>query len=435
MKAKKFVLAAGVGGLLSVGAVGLGVASAQDAAGEAAALTEYEENTISVVEQYGPSVVSISVTAQAQVIPGTDTQIPEDLAPFLDQVPGLRDFLEQQQGQGQQQLPPQQGSGSGFVIDDAGRMVTNFHVVQGALQENTVELTEGSSVTVTFPGSEDEFPVSVVGVNELYDFALLELENPDDLPEDANPIPIANSDEVQVGQKTIAIGNPFGLDSTVSAGIVSAISRYAPSIGRVEVPYVQTDAAINPGNSGGPLLNSQGEVIGINTSILAGGTGVGGQPGNIGIGFAVPSNLLQESLAELEEGGFVSVETRPRLGLRNLLDVAQLPDEVRNNLNLPEEGVIFQEVEAGSAAEAAGLRGPQFEINFQGSPIPAGGDVITAVDGEPVTTAGELQTAVLGREAGDTVTLTIIRDGQEQEVEVELAVVPQNAQGTDQEGN
>ena len=434
MKAKRLVWAAGVGGLLGVGVVGLGVASAQDAAGEAAALTEYEENTISVVEQYGPSVVSVSVTAQAQVIPGTDTQIPEDLAPFLDQVPGLRDFFEQQQSQ-PQQLPPQQGSGSGFVIDEAGRMVTNFHVVEAALQESSVDFTEGSSVTVTFPGSEDEFPVSVVGANELYDFALLELENPDDLPEDANPIPIADSDAVQVGQKTIAIGNPFGLDSTVSAGIVSAISRYAPSIGLVEVPYVQTDAAINPGNSGGPLLNSSGEVIGVNTSILAGGTGVGGQPGNIGIGFAVPSNLLQESLAELEEGGFVSVETRPRLGLRGLLDVSQLPDEVRNNLNLPEEGVIFQEVQAGSAAEAAGLRGPQFEITFQGNPLPAGGDVITAVDGEPVTTTGELQTAVLGREAGDTVTLTIVRDGQEQEVEVELSVVPEAAGGTEQEGN
>ena len=436
MKAKKFVLAAGVGGLLSVGAVGLGVASAQDAAGEAAALTEYEENTIGVVEQYGPSVVSINVTAQAQVIPGTNTQIPEDLAPFLDQVPGLRDFLEQQQGQSgeQLQIPPQQGSGSGFVIDEAGRMITNFHVVEAALQESSVDFTEGSSVTVTFPGSEDEFPVSVVGVNTLYDFALLELQNVDDLPEGVAPIPIANSDEVQVGQKTIAIGNPFGLNSTVSAGIVSAISRYAPSIGRVEVPYVQTDAAINPGNSGGPLLNSQGEVIGVNTSILAGGTGVGGQPGNIGIGFAVPSNLLQESLAQLEEGGFINLQSRARLGVQ-IGNVSDYPEAVRNNLNLPDEGIVIQTVESGSAAETAGLRGAQFDVNFQGTPIPAGGDVITAVNGEPVTTTGELQSAILSQSEGDAVTLTIVRDGQEQDVEVELAVVPQNAQGTDQEGN
>ncbi len=433
MKAKRLVLAAGVGGLLSVGAVGLGVASAQDEAGEAAALTEYEENTISVVERYGPSVVSISVTAQAQ---GVDSvQAPEGFEEYLDQFqlpPQLREFFEQQQGQ--QQLPPQQGSGSGFVIDEAGRMVTNFHVVEAALQESSVDFTEGSSVTVTFPGSEDEFPVNVVGVNTLYDFALLELQNADDLPEGVSPIPIANSDEVQVGQKTIAIGNPFGLDSTVSAGIVSAISRYAPSIGRVEVPYVQTDAAINPGNSGGPLLNSQGEVIGVNTSILAGGTGVGGQPGNIGIGFAVPSNLLQDNLAQLEEGGFVDLQSRARLGIQ-IGNVSDYPEAVRNNLNLPDEGIVIQTVEPGSAAEAAGLRGAQFDVNFQGTPIPAGGDVVTAVNGEPVATTGELQSAVLSQSEGDAVTLTIVRDGQEQDVEVELAVVPQNAQGTEQEGN
>ena len=315
-------------------------------------------------------------------------------------------------------------------------MVTNFHVVEAALQESSVDFTEGSSITVTFPGSEDEFPVSVVGVNTLYDLALLELQNVDDLPEGVSPIPIADSDEVQVGQKTIAIGNPFGLDSTVSAGIVSAISRYAPSIGLVEVPYVQTDAAINPGNSGGPLLNSQGELIGINTSILAGGqSAFGGQPGNIGIGFAVPSNLLQDNLAQLEEGGFVSSQTRARLGLEGLLEVSQLPDQVRNNLNLPDEGVLFQQVEPGSAAEEAGLRGPQFEVSFQGQALPAGGDVITAVDGEPISTVGELQNSVFSRSEGDTVTLTIIRDGQEQDVEVELSVVPQSAQGTEQEGN
>ena len=435
---KKLVLTAGLSSILGVGAFAVtqlpNLATAQNsggdtqASGDASGLTEYEQNTINVVEQYGPSVVSVSITAQA---PQDQTvQVPEEFEDFLDQVPGLRDFFEQQQGQGQQQqVPPQQGSGSGFVIDDAGRMITNYHVVRETLQEDSVNFTQGSSVTVTFPGSEEEFPVRVVGVNTLYDFALLELENPDDLPENVTPIPIADSEQVQVGQKVIAIGNPFGLDSTVSAGIVSAISRYAPSIGLVEVPYVQTDAAINPGNSGGPLLNSQGEVIGINTSILAGGGGAfGGQPGNIGIGFAVPSNLLQENLAQLEEGGFVSSENRARLGLKGLFDVSQLPEEVRSNLNLPEDGVLFGEVEPGSAAEKAGLQGPEFEVMFQGQPIPAGGDVITAVDGEPVTTAGELQRAVLSQGEGDTVTLTIMRNGEERQVDVTLSQVPQQNQ-------
>lgn len=432
---KKLGLVVGLSSVLGVSMIGVGalgvtqlpnLATAQNAT-EASALIEYEQNTIDVVEQYGPSVVSVSITAQAPQ-QNPNVQVPEGLEDFMDQVPGLRDFFDQQQEQqGQQQeLPPQQGSGSGFVIDDAGRMITNYHVVRETLKDDSVDFTQGSSVTVTFPGSEEEFSVRVVGVNTLYDFALLELENSDDLPENVVPIPIADSEQVQVGQKAIAIGNPFGLDSTVSSGIVSAISRFAPSIGRVEVPYVQTDAAINPGNSGGPLLNSQGEVIGINTSILAGGGGAfGSQPGNIGIGFAVPSNLLQESLAQLEEGGFDSVQSRARLGLGGLFEVSMLPEEVRNNLNLPDDGVLFQNVEQGSAAEKAGLQGPQFEIMYQDQPIPAGGDVITAVNGEPVTTTGQLQNAILSRGEGDTVTLTIVRDGEEQQVDVTLAVVPQ----------
>ena len=433
MKAKRLVWAAGIGGLLGVGVVGLGVASAQDAAGEAAALTEYEENTISVVEQYGPSVVSVSVTAQAQVIPGTDTQIPEDLAPFLDQVPGLRDFFEQQQSQ-PQQLPPQQGSGSGFVIDEAGRLLTNYHVVRAALQENSVELTEGSEITVTFPESDEELSVRVVGANDFYDLALLELENPDDLPENAQALSLADSEALQIGQKTVAIGNPFGFEFSVTAGVVSGVSRSLPGFGDVDVPLVQTDAAINPGNSGGPLLSSAGEVIGINTAIIPGQGGGLGQAGNIGIGFAVPSNIIEDNLTQLEAGGLTTLESRARLGI-GIGDVAAYPEAVRNNLNLPEEGVVVRSVEPGSAAEEAGLRGSQFEVNFQGTPIPAGGDVIIAVNGEPVATTGELQQAVLSRGEGDSVEITYLRDGQEQTVEVTLSVVPQNAQGTEQEGN
>ena len=435
MKIKQLALVASLSGVLGVGALGLsGLTNAQNSGGQTTSQTStqdtsgllsYEQNTIDVVNEYGPSVVSVNVTAQAQT---QNAQVPQGLRDYLDQLPPqLRDFFDQQMQQGspqQSQQPPQQAEGSGFVIDQNGRMITNFHVVRDTLRDNSVKYTQGSSITVTFPGSETEFPVNVVGVNTLYDIALIELQNPNDLPQNVKPIPIANSDDIQVGEKAIAIGNPFGLNSTVSAGIVSAVSRDAPSIGQVEVPYVQTDAAINPGNSGGPLLNSEGQVIGINTQILAGGGGGFGQAGNIGIGFAVPSNLLQQSLAQLEQGGVVSLDTKPRLGIV-IGTVSDYPESVRNNLNLPNQGIVVQEVQPGSAAARAGIQGSDFQVMYQGQPIPAGGDVITAVDGKPVTTTAELQNDILNRNKGETVTLTIVRGGQEQQVEVKLAQVPQ----------
>jgi serine protease Do len=450
----KLALAAGLSSVLGVGALGVtqlpSLATAQNAAAETIALTEYEQNTISVIEQYGPSVVSIEISAQVS-LPGSDdptAQVPEGLEDFLDQLPPqFREYFEQFQAPGgetpegempegiPEDLPPQQGSGSGFVIDDAGRIITNYHVVRAALQEGSVELTEGSEITVSFPDSDESYPVRVVGANDFYDLALLELVDPESEPESARPVPIADSDALQVGQKAIAIGNPFGFEFSVTTGVVSGVSRSLPGFGDVDVPLVQTDAAINPGNSGGPLLNSAGEVIGVNTAIVPGTGGGFGQAGNIGLGFAVPSNILRDTLPQLEQGGLTTLQSRARLGIQ-IGNVSDYPEAVRNNLNLPEEGVIVQEVEEGSPAQEAGLRGAQFEVMFQDTPIPAGGDVITAVNGEPVTTTGELQQAVLSRDEGDTVEITYLRDGEEQTTEVTLAVVPQQEQPTaPQEGN
>lgn len=268
--------------------------------------------------------------------------------------------------------------------------------------------------------------MSVVGVNTLYDLALLELQNPDNLPDDTAAIPIADSDELAIGQKTIAIGNPFGFESSVSTGIVSAISRDQQSIGQVNVPYIQTDAAINPGNSGGPLLNSQGELIGINTAIISGRTAFG-PTGSLGIGFAVPSNLLSENLAQLKEGGLVSLASRPRLGVA-VLSISALPDEVRNTLNLPEKGALIQQVEAGSAAAEAGLQAGDLEVLVGNGSILVGGDVITAINGQAVNDASDLQAAVLSQDEGSTVTLTVLRGGKPQQVDIKLAVVPEQAQ-------
>ena len=440
MNVKRIFVPFGVAALLGFGAFGV-VTSATAQNGQTGGQTEgqsaqtdggllqYEQNTVDVVRRVGPSVVAVNVTAQGQTVGPQDSpfgDIPEDQIP-----PQLRDFFRQFQDQQQQQPREQQGSGSGFVIDDAGRMITNYHVVRNALQEGSVNLTEGSSVTVTFPSNDEEYPARVVGANALYDLALLELEDPANLPSDAAPIAISDSDSLEVGQKTIAIGNPFGLEFTVTTGVVSAVSRNAPSVGDVNVPYVQTDAAINPGNSGGPLLDSDGQLIGINTQILSSGNGFTGTPGNIGIGFAVPSNLLQQNLAQLEEGGFVDLNSRARLGIQ-ITAISNLPEQVRNNLNLPEEGVIVQSVQPGSAAAQAGLQGSDtagFEVMVNGQPVAVGGDIITAVNGTPVEDAAQLQDEVLSQQEGDTVTLTILRDGQEQQVDVTLAVVPQNQGG------
>ena len=195
-----------------------------------------------------------------------------------------------------------------------------------------------------FSGSEDKFPVKVIGANASYDLALLELENSRNLPTNIVPIPIANSDEIKVGQKVIAIGNPFGLESTVTTGIVSAVGRDVPSIGRLNVPMIQTDAAINPGNSGGPLLDSNGELLGINTAIIP-SSGLSGQRGFLGIGFAVPSKRLSDNLDNLLSGGYSDVfSTRPRIGI-SIMDVRVYPKGVRESLKLPENGVVITGVE------------------------------------------------------------------------------------------
>jgi serine protease Do len=388
---------------------------------EVSAALEDERNTIDIVERYGPSVVAVNVEILGQRL-DPFSQLEEQLpAPF-------RDFFR---FPGQPQDTPQefrqQGSGSGFVVNEAGDIITNYHVVQQALEQGSSALREGSSITVTFPESDTRLAATVVGANALYDLALLRLENPDDLPESIQPIPIADSDAVRVGQKAIAIGNPFGFASTVTTGIVSGLGRSLPGVGTVNIPLIQTDAAINPGNSGGPLLNSRGELIGINTAIIP-GLSVSGERGNIGIGFAVPSNLLRDNLAELQQGGYADITSRPRLGVR-IADVGVFPQSVRDDLRLPESGVTVQAVEPGSAAERAGLRGGQYNVEVDGQQLPlrAGGDVILAVDGQRVRSSGELQDIILSKREGDTVELTVWRGGEELTLPVTLSVVGQAA--------
>ncbi len=392
-----------------------GPALAQEQEASDGGLLEYELNTIEVVERFGPSVVAIDVTIAGRTISSSET------LPF-DQLPDFfREFMPRFGGP--QQIPSRETAGSGFVIDDDGHIMTNFHVIAGALEEGSVTISEGSSVTVSFPGGPS-LPATVIGASSIYDLAVLQLQDPDDMPTDVEPIQLGDTDNLRPGQKAIAIGNPFGFESTVTLGIVSAVGRHFPYIGEVDFPLVQTDAPINPGNSGGPLLDSSGRLIGVNTAIIPTVSSTGDR-GNLGIGFAVPADIVASALPQLIEGGIQSIPTRPRLGV-TIQDVAMFPEQVREQLGLPDTGVGVLEVEPGGAGEEAGLQGSSFSITLRGvaSPIPVPGDVIVEANGEPIETSSQLQSLVVAHGDGDVVTLGIIRNGERIDVDVTLRVVP-----------
>jgi len=416
-KLKQAVLA-----LMLAVAVPLGSVQAQDEG-----LLEYEQNTVDIVRTYGPSVVAVDVVIAGRTVSGGGqfSPMPDFFREFLP--PQFQFPFQQPQ---EMQIPSRETAGSGFVVDADGHIMTNYHVIAGALEEGTVTVSEGSSVTVAFPGGES-LPVEVIGVSSIYDLALLRLADPSDLPESAVPIELGDTDSLRPGQKAIAIGNPFGFESTVTMGIVSAVGRHFPYIGEVEFPLVQTDAPINPGNSGGPLLDSSGRLIGVNTAIIPTVSATGDR-GNLGIGFAVPADIVASTLPDLRAGGVHSIPTRPRLGI-SIRDIDSFPAEVREQLGLPDEGVGVMEVEAGGAAEEAGLRNPSFSITLPGiqQPVPVPADVITAVNGEPVGSASQLQSRIVRLGEGDTVTLTVWRAGEELEIDVTLKVVPDSSEEAD----
>lgn len=375
------------------------------------ALLPDEQNTVDIVRQWGPSVVAVNVEVRGSRI----SQIP---LPF--QFPPFNDLMPQQQ--------VQQSTGSGFVVG-TNEIVTNYHVVKDALVDGGVDTAAGASIKVVFADVDEEYDATVVGADPDYDLALLHLVDDSKMPQGALPLELADSSAVMVGQKVIAIGNPFGLQSSVSQGIVSAIGRELPSIGQIEIPMVQTDAAINPGNSGGPLLDSAGRLVGVNTMIVPGMTS-DGSAGNIGIGFAVPSQLLTEALPLMREGGLVgeyaqnlAVANGPRIGI-SIVALASFPSEARKALNLPDHGLMVVQVEPNGPAAAAGLQGPTYQANIGGQSYPAGGDVILEANGTKLDAGSDIQKLLVGAKAGDVMTLTVWNQGTTREVKVTLAVVP-----------
>ncbi len=340
-----------------------------------------------IYQQVNPSVVNIQVIAQAR-----NTQA----------MPGF--FF------GDQQNAPQAQSsalGSGFVWDKQGYIVTNNHVIDGGT-EISVEFSDGYVV-----------PAKLVGADVNSDLAVLKVDMPADR---LTPITVDNSGEVRVGQTAIAIGNPFGLEGTMTLGIISAVGRSMPvsaSATRSGASYtipniIQTDAPINPGNSGGVLLNADGHLIGVTNAIES------TTQANAGIGFAIPSAIIQKVVPALIRDGKYEY---PYIGISG----ATLTYNLNQAMDLSQEqrGVLVAEVTSGGPADKAGIQGSNRQAQINGSDVAVGGDVITAIDGQPVTTFEEMVGYLIEKKSpGDTAVLTVLRDGKTSDITITLGTRP-----------
>jgi S1-C subfamily serine protease len=322
-------------------------------------LAEDEKATIELFQKASPSVVYITSLAQRSDFFGAN----------IFEIP--------------------QGTGSGFIWDDAGHIVTNFHVIQDA-----------NAVKVTLP-DRSSYKAELVGVDPSKDLAVLRISAPAD---ELRPLPIGTSKDLQVGQKVLAIGNPFGLDYTLTTGIISALGRTITSFGNRAIEgVIQTDAAINPGNSGGPLLDSAGRLIGVNTQIYS------PSGASAGIGFAVPVDIVNQVVPQLIEHGRV---VRPYMG------VQFFDDSITRRLGL--KGVLLQRVVENGPAQEAGLRGTR---RSEGGQIVLG-DIITKIDDQEVASTDELLRVIEKHKVGDLVTITFLRADEEHTAKLTLASPP-----------
>jgi S1-C subfamily serine protease len=296
-------------------------------------------------------------------------------------------------------------TGSGFVIDDEGHILTNNHVIEGA-----------SQVTVKLGDSERTHEAEVVGTDPGTDVALLEVDVP---AKELHPLTLGRSSELEVGDPVVAIGNPFGLDRTVTSGIVSALQRNIQAPNGFSISHViQTDAAINPGNSGGPLINAAGEVIGINAQIATGGGG----NGNVGIGFAIPIDTVRSEIEQLKTKGEVE---HAFLGIQG----GTITPDLAKAVNLPvDEGVLVQSVVKDGPADKAGIEGGNTAATIDGEEIRLGGDIITEADGEKLKSMEDLIELVQDAKPGDSLELKILRGGEGKTVDVTLGKQPENAE-------
>jgi S1-C subfamily serine protease len=315
-----------------------------------------EETFVALYERVSPSVVHI--TARAQVF----------------------DFFRG--------VIPNEGTGSGFFYDEAGHIVTNHHVVEGA-SEIEIILADGTRA-----------PARVIGSDAYSDLAVLRADGL--TREQIRPLPLGTTKDLKVGMLVIAIGNPFGLDRTMTTGIISALGRTLEREDQAALgEVIQTDAAINPGNSGGPLLNLRGEVIGVNTAIQS------PSGGSVGIGFAVPADTVARVVPELIAKGRYD---HPWLGIT----AYEITPDLARLLDLPaERGLLIAQVQRGATADLAGVRGATQRLLVRGGYLLVGGDILTAVDDRPIATRDQLTIYLENnKRVGESVTLSIIRDGQ-----------------------
>lgn len=339
-----------------LGVFNLNVANAQPA------FDAEEQNNIAVYKRLTPSVVNITTTTVAF------------------------DFFYG--------AVPQQGQGSGFVLDKQGHILTNNHVIGENAQRVEVQLFD-----------KHKYKAQVLSVDKVHDLALLQITAPN-----LQPVELADSKNLMVGQKVFAIGNPFGLSGTMTRGIISAIRSVRGPNGNAIDNAIQTDAAINPGNSGGPLMNSHGEVIGINTMIASNN----GADQSAGIGFAIPIATARAVLDDFSKYGHVR---RPSLAILPL----EIGPDLAGNIGLPSDyGVLIQRVVPGGAADRAGLKGGSQRASLGNTPIMLGGDFIVAIDGQEVTSAQDISAVMNSHKAGDTVTVTIFRGRRRSDVKVTL---------------
>jgi S1-C subfamily serine protease len=297
------------------------------------------------------------------------------------------------------QVYPVEGAGSGFILNADGEILTNNHVVSGATQ-----------LTVTL-ADKKTFKAKVLATDPRNDLALVKIEAGRKLP----ALRLGDSDGLVVGQKVLAIGNPFGqFAGTLTTGIVSSLGRSIQTEEQRQLEgMIQTDAAINPGNSGGPLLDSHGNVIGINTAIY-------GQQGNIGLGFAMPINRAKSMLSEFQQPGHVS-RLAP-LGIQTIF----ISGDLAEALHLPSQGgLLILRVDPGSAAEEFGLRGPTRMVVVGNYPLPIGGDFITGIESQQVAGNESLTRALSHKHAGEQLDLTLYRNGHNEHVKIKLSEAPQ----------